>query len=392
MLRRIVETNDRMYLFSPDDPPPLGARLWGLVKLRLIDELSGEPPDSIATVRALEPNLVSRVTSDGIGGLIGIPLQVFPDLGTTNRSVHLTVSAEGYLPLDDTVDFLTDPTFPITFSPPPPRTLALHRQPTVITGRTVRNNGGTAMVAVDGATVIVTGIWRRPPPANFSVPADPPNLVSLQPPLYAERPAPGQSMRRRNLTPVVGADKQIVDDLVAGVDQILLSDRQGLGPGDVLLLDATEPDLVEYIPIASVPITAPADQPTRITLEYPVNHAHRRRGIVQKVTPQLPGLPQQITENASAGDTCVFLDGLTELAGAQEIEINGPPGDEHHTVKSFTVVTDADGYYRMPPLSRVAQLEIHAEKIIAAQLYQATTTFRPDYRQRENRLDLTLKV
>jgi hypothetical protein len=46
----------------------------------------------------------------------------------------------------------------------------------------------------------------------------------------------------------------------------------------------------------------------------------------------------------------------------------------------------------MPPLSRVAQLEIHAEKTIAAQLYEATTTFRPDYRQRENRLDFTLKV
>src|ERR1044072_3017565 len=165
MLRRIVEANNRMYLFSPDDPPPLGARLWGMVKVRMIDELTGEPPDSIATVSALERNLFSRFTSDGIGGLVGIPQQVFPDLATTNRSVHLTVSANGYLPLDDTVDFLADATFPTTFSPPPSRTLALHREPTVITGRTVRNNGGAVPIAVTGATVNVTGIWRTAPAA-----------------------------------------------------------------------------------------------------------------------------------------------------------------------------------------------------------------------------------
>src|ERR1044072_7014638 len=162
MLRRIVHANDRMYLFAPDDPPALGARLWGMVKLRVVDELSGEPPESLATVRALERNLVSRVTADGIGGLVGIPQQVFPDLGTTNRSVHLTVSADGYLPLDDTVDFLADATFPTTFTPPAERTLALHREPTVITGRTVRDNGGAATIPVDGATVSVTGIWRTP--------------------------------------------------------------------------------------------------------------------------------------------------------------------------------------------------------------------------------------
>ena len=391
MLRRIVQANDRNHLFSPEDAPPLGARLCGLVKLQVIDELNGEPPDSIATVRAMERYLVSRVNSDGMGGLAGIPQQVFPDLGTANRTVHLTVSAEGYLPLDDQVDFPADPTFPGTFSQPPSRILALHREPIVITGRTVRDNGGATRVAVEGATVSVTGIWRTPPPANVAVPADPPNLVSLHPPLYAERPA-GQSMRRRNLTPVVGADKQLVDDLLAGANQILLSDRQGLAAGDILLLDATEPDLAESILIAFVPVTDPADQPARITLQYPVNRPHRRFALVQEVTPQLPGLLQQITENAIVGDTCVFLDGLTELAGAQEVEIIGPPGDEHHRVMTFSVVTDADGYYRMPPLSRVAQLEIHAQKTIAGQLYEATTTFRPDYRQRENRLNFTLKV
>jgi hypothetical protein len=46
----------------------------------------------------------------------------------------------------------------------------------------------------------------------------------------------------------------------------------------------------------------------------------------------------------------------------------------------------------LPPLGRVAQLKIHAKKIVGAQTFKATVIFRPDYRRRENRLDLTLAV
>jgi hypothetical protein len=89
----------------------------------------------------------------------------------------------------------------------------------------------------------------------------------------------------------------------------------------------------------------------------------------------------------------VFLDGLAGLAATHEVQVNGLPGpDEYHELMQFSVVSDANGYYRMPPLSRVAQVEIHAEKILGPQTFQVTTTFQPDYLQRENRLDLMLKV
>ena len=79
------------------------------------------------------------------------------------------------------------------------------------------------------------------------------------------------------------------------------------------------------------------------------------------------------------------------LVGADEIEITGGPRpDEYHRVKTFSVTSDAEGYYRLPPLTRVAQLEIHAEKMIGAQTFHATTVFRPDYQQRDNRLDFIL--
>jgi hypothetical protein len=296
------------------------------------------------------------------------------------------------LPLQAAASLMADPTFPKTFTPPPLIDLTLHREPISISGRAVRVDG-SAPTPLAGATVSVTGIWRTPPPANMTVPASPANLVSLRPPLYSNRPALTQFMRRRNLTPAAGADKKLAHHLLPGANQLLLSDRQGLAAGDVLLIDATEPDLAEFIAIKIVPLTNPADQPTLITLEYPVIQAHRREVLVKRVTPEPPGVQQSFSAEAIAGDSCVFLDGLAGLAGASEVEITGPPGpDEHHTLLNFSVLSDGDGYYRLPPLSRVAQLEIHAEKILGAQTLHGTATFRPDYRQRENRLDLALKV
>lgn len=395
MMRRLVQANSRTYQFSPDKPVPLGGRTCAIAKLRVTDELTGAAPDGKIMIQTRKRGLVPRVGSDGIAGLIGIPQQVFPGLGSptsTTYTVQLTVSAEGYLPRDIEFDFLPDATFPLTFTPPPLRNLFLHREPIVILGRTVRANGNTN-TPLTGATVSVSGIWRTPPPANVVVAPDPPNVVALQPPLYSDRPAVTQFIQQGDLTPVAGADKRLVDDLLPGANPILLSDRQGLNAGDVVLIDAADPDLAEFIAIKTVPVTNPLDQPTLITLVYPVINAHRRNTLVQQGMLALPGAQQQFKVAGDIADTCVFLDGLAALTGAREVQITGPPGaDEYHKLMRFSVVSDADGYYRMAPLSRVAQLEIHAEKIIGGLTFQATTTFRPDYRQRENRLDFMLKV
>ena len=95
--------------------------------------------------------------------------------------------------------------------------IALHREPTAIFGRIVKNSsGGTVPLA--GATVRLIGVWRTPPPANAAVPPDPPNLVSLRPPLYAQRAAIAGQLRRRNLPAIpdpVTAEKRLLDDASA---------------------------------------------------------------------------------------------------------------------------------------------------------------------------------
>ena len=109
-------------------------------------------------------------------------------------------------------------------------------------------------------------------------------------------------------------------------------------------------------------MTSAPDQPTLITLNHELMQSHRRDAVVKRTLPQPPGIPREFTVDATTGDTCVFLDNLTGLATGHEVQITGVPGkDEYHRLATFSVLSDADGYYRLPPLSRVAQIEIHAE-------------------------------
>jgi hypothetical protein len=87
------------------------------------------------------------------------------------------------------------------------------------------------------------------------------------------------------------------------------------------------------------------------------------------------------------GDTCVFPADVTGLAASQQVQITGGPGpDEYHTAFTFTALSDADGYYRLAPVSRVAQLEVKA----AQGLLVCDQTFQPDYTLHENVLDFRI--
>jgi hypothetical protein len=152
-------------------------------------------------------------------------------------------------------------------------------------------------------------------------------------------------------------------------------------------------DLTEFVEIETVPTTSAANQPTLITLNHGLMQAHRRDSVVKQTLPQPPGVFRPFTVAGVAGDSLIFIDNLTGLTNGHEVQITGVPGeDEYHRVMTFSVLSDPEGYYRLPPLSRVAQVEIHAEKTVGIQTFQTTTTFRPDYHQRENHLDLTLEV
>jgi hypothetical protein len=390
MSRRTIQLENRTIIISPDDPVPLAHRIQVLLKLLITDELTSKPPEGTISLRVEEKGYTPRVATDGLAGLVAVPLQVIPRLDAQNYPVNLTVSAKGYLTRELHETIFQDLTFPGHFAARQ-IDLALHREPVTISGRTVRVTGNT-LTPLPGAEVSLTGIWRSAPPADVIVPPDPPNLIHLQSPLYLDRSGLTQFLQPRDLA-VAGSDKTLLDDVSPGTDAIQLSDRQGLAVGDILQIDVDQPNLTEFVEVKTVPTTSAPDQPTVITLNQELMQSHRRDAVIKRTVPQPPGIARAFTVDATTGDTCIFLDNLTGLATGHEAQITGVPGkDEYHRLTTFSVLSDADGYYRLPPLSRVAQIEIHGEKTVGIQTFKVTTAFRPDYHQRENRLDLTLAV
>ncbi|HEY3282020.1 MAG TPA: hypothetical protein VGN26_07065 [Armatimonadota bacterium] len=294
-----------------------------------------------------------------------------------------------------------DPVFPMVqsdFATVDLQDLKLHREPVVISGRVVQS-GGVGTLPLAGATVRIIGLWRTPPPAHIVVPPDPANLIALDPPLYADRPAGLGRLRRQDLPPIVDPipqEKRLVDDTGAGATTLHLSNRLGLGIGTVLLLDAEVSDLQEHLTITAFSGALNPAQPARVTLDHPMAYDHRRGALVQRVNPQPQG-PQRILApdplpgepDALAGDTTLLLNTLAGLATGQTVRVSGgvaPP--EYHRLARYSVTSDADGYYRLPPLGRVAQLRLRAENV---PLVPIELEYRPDYTQRENRLDLLFR-
>jgi len=395
MTRRTVAVDGQLYTFSSDDEVPLSERTWALVGMQLVDEITDEPISSVVTIEAAEPGFIPRVASDGLVGLIGIPSRVFPKLDVQSYTIHLTVTAEGYVARQVAVTIGPEATFPHTFTPIFGN-LHLHRQPVTIRGRTVLTSGMTTL-PLPGVTIRVTGIWPTFPSAHSSVPAGPPNLISLQPPLYFPRTAAAGRLRRRDVMQVTGEDKHLLEWLPIGSNALSLSDRVNLTAGDILLIDPLNPDITEYLTIGAIAGASTADQPARITLTYPTAHEHRSNTTVRKVTLQAPGSNNQLNRDAIVGDTCVFLASMNNLDSAMTVEItDGTNPAEYHQLSRFSVTSDSAGYFQLPPLSRVAQLDIQAYDGGMHPPPQptqptVTRTFSPDYSLRENHIDFTFK-
>jgi hypothetical protein len=383
MPRRLVAASGKTYTVSLEDEPPAGGRFCAIMLGRVLDELTDRPPVGEIIIESEALHAVPRLASDGLIGLVGIPQQVLPKLYAQGYTIELKVKAPGYLPYEATVSLAMDPEFPQQFTPPPAMEMHLHRQPVVISGRTIQRQG-TKTSPLPGATIEVTGIWRKPPPADQLVPAESPLLVSLRPPLYSARQM-NTALNHRDL-PVIAADaRSLFDDVGEGANSIRVSNRQNLTPGDILFIDVFRPEMAEYLAIKEITGASTATQPAVLTLDYPLANFHRRGALIQKVNPQASGGIKHFTQEALPGDTCIFLNNVTGLKTGDQVGVTGGLNpDEYHALSRFSAISDVDGYYQLPPLSRVAQLEVQA---LHGGQVTPLMTFRPNYGLRENRLD-----
>jgi hypothetical protein len=383
-MRRVISDARWTYTIATEPDTRAGQLMNAIISARLVDEITGQPPQDDVAIKSSFAGLKPRVAEDGVVGFASIPLRVFTELATSAYTVPFTIAATGFVPIDRQVTIGPQPGFPGVFAGVDLGDLGLHRTPVVIRGRVTRASQLDAN-PIAGAQVTMTGIWRTPPPANVVVPKSPPFVVSVRPSVYFDRTAATGMLRKRNMVPVAGDSRVLTADAMAGSAMLPVSNRISIAVGTILLVDTANPDVAEYMTVQSVTGGSTADEPASITLTYALRNIHAANTTVQIVNPDPPGADNAFQDAGIAGDSCVLLNSMTDLASANVVELHGGPMPaEYHLASYFDTVSDASGYYRFPKLSRVAQLEV---TVASGALIPIVQTFLPAYGLVENRLD-----
>jgi hypothetical protein len=259
----------------------------------------------------------------------------------------------------------------------------------VITGRTVLQKG-TGYEVLSGVQVQIIGIWRQMPSAYQITPSADPNLIFITPPLFFDRSSKNGQLHRYNLKVLKDPGRTLLEKVEPGSKLIYASTLQGLSPGDLIAIDVFDPERAEFHAIETVPTGSQA-QSGRLGLAIPLQRAHRNGARLQKAnTPNKSGAMYRLKEDARVGESCLFLDQLKILKTAHYVSIrdNSKNPPEYHSVQFYTGESNSQGYYRLPPLSRVAQVELEASY---KKLKAVKVVFSPDYSQTENQVDFIFR-
>lgn len=373
------------YTLCPDDPPRPADRRRAVVRALVLDETTQLAPELEITVTTSAPGLVARVARGGLVGLIGDPGRLYPGLDAASVDLALAVSAPGFLRRE--LDARLGPVagFPDAFAPADLGTVWLHREAIVVRGRAVKRTG-IIPAPQTGVAITLAGVWSTFPrydvdPATVIEPA---NLVSLHPGLYTGRTPAVDGLRRRDLVLAAGEDKRLLRPAAPGHRTLWISDRRNLVAGSVLAIEAARPDRVEYVGVTQVAGASTEDQPATVTLAHPLALGHSEGASCVRATPQPPGTDNPLTRDGIAGDRVAFS-ALAGVADGAVVEISGGAAPEYQTARLYAAVSDADGFYRLPPIARVASVKLRAQR---AGLTTQEPVISPEYRCYENLVDV----
>lgn len=355
MTSTLVSANGLDWRYWPEPAPPGAARYQAIAVAQLVDELTGLPPRVPLRVSTPLAGLRATASAGGLVGLAGRPAALYPDPWPAPApSVVLQVEAGGFQPLELSADLPPQPGFPGSFTRLDFGTLALHRRPTRLSGRAVDAAG----TPVAGATVAVTGLWATVDAILGAAAA--PNGLGLWPGLYADRSV-GSTVRRRTLTLLAGP-KTLVEPAPAGATRLKLSNRQALLLNRPLAIEPGDPERTEYLPVAAIDTSSSDDQPAWVTLHHPLARPHPAGAEAVRTSFAAPGAVNALTRAGRRGDQSLLTAGLAGLApGNPTVEISGgPAADEYQGVALWRTVTGPDGRFGLPPIHRVAHLELTA--------------------------------
>ena len=362
MTCRTILVPPREFRFCPQPAPVPANRLQEVVRIEVTDELTGRIPNVPVHLSTAWHGLTAQVTDDGIGGFIGHPKKVFPTLDANAVEIAYEVRAEGYLPMAGVVTIPAQATFPNSFTPVLVEGVTLRREAVPLAGRVV-DVGLSGTTAVDGAAVRLRHIWRQAPPPGAGGAGDAPNLVALYPGAYAARHGNNIKVRRRTITGFdPSVDKRLGTTAGAGDRSIRVSDRDGIATGHLLVIDRDDPERAEYVTVESLdpPVFFPASSAT-LTLHHPLARIHREGARVERVLLDGSGTVRVVKHDLTRGDRCLFTSSLTGLPDGALVLITGDGEDEYQRIRRFDTGSDRNGYFRLPPISRVALFELEAE-------------------------------
>jgi hypothetical protein len=371
MTTQLVATAAGNWHFDPEDPAATAGQIQPLLLGRALDEITGAPPDAPVRASAAATDLLARAAGGGRVGLVGRPLALYAPGFVAGAALRMTVAADGFIPLDLEGTLGPQPGYPDAFFPIDLGDLAFHRLPTSISGRTVSH----ARVARAGASVQISGVWATQADVlnNPNTPA-PPNVVAIAPGLYADRPlGSGVSALAITLAPAAEA-KSLLRAAPAASTEVRLSDQLVLNPGDLIAIEPFDLTRTEVIAVSSiVDPGAGLDQPATVRLAHPLRRDHAQAVMVIRAIAGAPGAANALGRAGRAGDVSLFPTTLTGLdASMRALEIvGGPAPPEYHGLTGvassypaaavYTALSDLDGYVRLPPIHRLAQVEIRVD-------------------------------
>ncbi|MBI5259399.1 MAG: hypothetical protein HY855_23050 [Burkholderiales bacterium] len=358
MVQRSVNANGHDWLFDSDTPALPGGRMRALLRARLVDEISGDPVAAPFALRASRTDVATRATADGLVGLVAAPARVLPELALAGAALSLEVRRSGFLPrtLHATLGPIAG--FPASFAPVDLGDVALHREGVVLAGR-ILQNAMPALLPLAGATVVLDAVWSQLPPPYWIAPAlaEPPDVITLSPPLRAERPA-GTTLRERALA-FAAVVQTLRTPQEPGATQLELSNGDGVAAGTALAIDIDTPAATEVLVIAAVTPASAPDLPVRVTLEHPTTRRHREGVRCAIATPQPVVANATLDRDALPGDPTVFLTAAPTLADGAWAEIDdGLTAPEYARVALLSATTDADGHFSLPPIARIALVRL----------------------------------
>ena len=353
MTVRTVVAGGGAWRFAPDQPPPAVAeRSQTMLQARLVDEVLLAPPVALPSVATTVHGAIARASGGGRIGVVGRPAQVFFAPMIALATLDISVAAPGFLPLRLEQAAGPQPGYPDAFAAVDLGDVALHRAPVAVAGRVVSR----ALGPLAGAALTVTGVWPvMAPPLG---PASAPNAMPALAGLYADRPIGGQ-LRRRNFAPAAEL-KALVRPAVAGDRTVMLSDMDTIAAGQVLMIDFGDDGRVEFVGITSIKGASSPDQPAEFTLDLPLRRDHAEGVGAARACSGPAGAVNAIARDARVGDVSVWTGGLAGIAaGTRAIEITGgAAATEYHATRRYEAASDAAGFYRLPPIHRVAALEL----------------------------------